>query len=119
MASNLAGSANKSVLSEWVCGVGVALAFILYGIFCSMTSHAWVPNIHLRGFHGKQTGLLTELFGRPATALGFLLIGLGLFANVHYCWPRFEQLSRNAEFAKVAALVVIITAASWWIYASI
>jgi hypothetical protein len=107
------------VVAAWTYGVGVALTFVLCGIYCSITSHAWFLNIGFKGVPRGQEGMFREVFGRQATALGMVLIGLGMFANTHWFWPRSERLGQFAEIAKAVSLVVVIASAIWWIYESI
>jgi hypothetical protein len=119
IASKLATPPKSGALSAWFAGVGAAFFFVLCGTYCLITSHAWVLNIGVRGMARGAPGLLREVFGRQATALGFALIGIGMFANIHWFWPRSERLSRYAEVAKAMSLIVIIAATSWWIYESL
>jgi len=115
-ASDLAGSPDNGPVKTWLYGIGVALLLIAVGAYCAMTGHAWFLNIGFRGVPKQQPGLFCEVFGRQAIALGCVLIGLGLFAHVHWFWSNRPTLSRYAELGKVGALLGLIVSLGWWIF---
>jgi hypothetical protein len=118
-ASNLAEPPKSGAVSAWTNGIVVALILILCGAYFSITGHGWFFNIGFKGVPRGQEGMFREVFGRQATALGMVLIGLGMFANAHWFRTHLERLDQYAEIAKVVSLAAAIASAIWWIIESI
>jgi len=84
-------------VTKLLMGVMLPLLPVFYGLSSIRSGHSW--------FIGRHGGM--HLFGRAATAAGFMYLSLGLLIHVHYCWKDHPKLAGVADFGQLILLLAI------------
>lgn len=85
-------------VTQWVGGVGLALAFIASGVLDLRSGHALI--------HGR--GGEIEFTGASGAALSTAYIALGTFFHFHWFWGLSETLWQYSQRLKVLALLIFL-----------
>ena len=84
-------------MAQWLGGVIIPLALLVYGVHCILAHH---------GIVGGRFPL--ELHGAPAVALGIAAVSLGTLLHCHYFWGNIYHLSFLAVLGKIISLIGFI-----------
>ena len=114
--ADIAGPPQGGKAEGWIYGVIAALPLFGYGLYSLVTQHCWFP-LSMRGrFSFRGGSLLQEWTGRPASALGLVLISVALYLHFQYFWSQSSRLFRYYEIGRLIAILLFIAAIIWWIY---
>jgi hypothetical protein len=95
-------------VTRWVCGVGLGLGLITYGIYGLISGHTILP--------GGRGGPHLDVFGSAAVGLAIAYIAIGVLAHVHWFWGSSPRLGLLCDVMKITALLVFLGSFGFAIY---
>ncbi len=96
----------------WVCGVGIGLGLVTYGVYGLITGHTILPDL-LDSPGGRQD---LDVYGSAAVGLSIAYIALGVLAHVHWFLGSFPHLTLLCDVTKITALLVFVGGLGFAIY---
>jgi hypothetical protein len=102
----LADEPSGGRVKMWLVGVGVALAPVIYGVYCLISGHAILP--------GDPESL--DVYGDAAFGLAIASMAVGLFIHAHWFWGLHPRYSFLCAPLKLVALVVFLASFGFGIF---
>ena len=106
-AEDMAFGPSGGRVKQWLAGVILAAAPIIYGIVCIHRGHATL--------FGKR-GSNLDLSGDAALWLAISYIAVGAFLHFHYFWGLSESLWRFSQAGKVVSVLIFLPSFLYALY---